>query len=165
MALQWKVTHTIDQHVTYEIDFTKNGAPYAVPNPDGTSGAGSAGDAARNGGVTGDTVINLEPEQHYCFRVWTRFVENRVRSAVPSAWACADTPPHAPFPPNDVKAIIRPGQNRAFISWSTPDQSNHHPIASFEIDRQSPPGSNRPTILEGHVEGPNGAQATATDAR
>jgi hypothetical protein len=57
-----------------------------VQQPDGTSGTGAGWLPS-----AGYTVRRLQPEQHYCFRFWSRYVDNDVRSERPSNWVCADT--------------------------------------------------------------------------
>jgi hypothetical protein len=106
----------------------------------------------------------LTPETEYCFRAWTRTIGTGVRSLFASVWACARTPPHPPLAPLDVRAVVvsKLADSPPHISWSTPDQSNHRGIAHFIVERQSPPGANRPWIFEQDVAGPSGAQSAST---
>jgi hypothetical protein len=157
IQLSWVVTSRREELVKFEVEARLNDAPVNVQQPDGTSGTGAAWLPS-----AGYTVRRLQPEQHYCFRVWSRYVDNDVRSALPSAWACADTPAVPPLAPLDLKATFLPGQKHAILHWNTPDQSNHRPIQFYEIERQSPPGPNRPTLTEGRINGPNGAQLVTT---
>jgi Fibronectin type III domain len=157
VSLSWRNTARRDEHVKFEVEPTKNGAPMHVGQPDGTSGTGSGWL-----GSHGYVIRDLEPEARYCLRVWSRYVENDVRSAIPSAWACADTPAYPPLAPLDVQAIVAAGNKHAVLKWNTPDQSNHRRITSYEIERQSPPGPNRPLLPEGSIAGPDGEQTVRT---
>jgi len=157
LNFSWNITSRRDEYVKFEVEMTKNGVPVGVAQPDGTSGTGSAWLSR-----TGYSIIGLEPEQKYCLRVWSRYIDNDVRSGQPSGWACSETLANPPLAPLDVQATFTTGANKAYVAWNTPDQSNHRPIATYVIERQSPPGPNRPTLKEGQVKGPNGAQTTTT---
>lgn len=157
IQLSWGVTSRREEYVKFEVEARLNNSPVNVQQPDGTSGTGAAWLP-----TAGYTLRRLQPEQHYCFRVWSRYVDNDVRSAQPSEWACADTTAFPPLAPLDLKATYLPGQRHVILNWNTPDQSGHRPIQAYEIERQSPPGPNRPTLTEGRVNGPNGAQSVTT---
>jgi hypothetical protein len=151
IQLSWVVTSRREEYVKFEVEARLNDAPVNVQQPDGTSGTGDAWLAS-----AGYTVRRLQPEQHYCFRVWSRYVDNDVRSERPSNWVCADTTAVPPLAPLDFTATFVPGQRHAILRWNTPDQSGHRPVQYYEIERQSPPGANRPTLMEGRIKGPNG---------
>ncbi len=157
IQVSWDITSRSDEYVGFELDALKNGAPMHVRQPEDKSGTGSAWT-----GHSGYVARDLEPEQHYCFRVWSRNVDTDVRSDKPSAWACADTTAAPPLAPLDLTVTFTPGQRHAVLSWNTPDQSGHRPVQFYEIERQSPPGVNRPTLNEGRVNGPNGQQSVTT---
>lgn len=157
VQLSWVVTSRREELVKFEVEARLNDAPVDVQQPDGTSGTGD-GWLPHSGYV----VRRLEPEQHYCFRIWSRYVDNDVRSDRPSAWACADTTAVPPLAPLDFIATFIPGQRHAMLQWNTPDQSGHRPVQFYEIERQSPPGPNRPTLREGRISGPNGDQSVTT---
>ena len=157
ISIGWHNTARSDELVKYEVEFTRNGTPVSGQQPENNSGKDS-GWSANSGYI----VRNLEPESRYCFRVWSRYVDNQVQSERPSAWACTNTPAIPPLAPLDVKVILTLDKKQAVVSWNTADQSNHRPVASFEIERQSPPGPNRPTLREANVAGPAGAQAVGT---
>jgi len=157
IALGWHITSNRDELVKFEVEARENDAPVDVQQPDFTSGTDDGW--LPNAGYV---VSRLESEQHYCFRVWSRYADNDVRSLVPSAWACADTPAVPPLPPLDVRAEFHPHDTHVTLYWNTPDQTNHRPIKIYEIGRQSPPGPGRPTLIEGRVAGPNGKQDIKT---
>src|SRR6516164_4630772 len=123
IAVAWAVTSRRDEYVKFEVEARENDSPVAVPQPDGTSGTGEGWV-----GNQGYTVGGLEPEQHYCFRVWSQYVDSGVRSAQPSAWACANTTAAPPLAPLDLTATYVPGASHALLHWNTPDQSAHRPI-------------------------------------
>jgi hypothetical protein len=155
----WTNTAGRDELVEYELDQKVGDTFTGTIRADSMSGTGNAW--SPTGGYRFD---RAEPETNYCFRVWSRYVDNGVRSMLPSAWACAQTPPLPPLKPLDVRARVpSTASTRApIVSWSTPDQSNRRPIKLFRIARQSPPGPNRPWIEEGVVAGPGGAQSAST---
>jgi hypothetical protein len=157
IQLSWVVTSRREENVKFEVEARLNDAPVNVQQPDGTSGTGAGWL-----GSAGYVVRRLQPEQHYCFRVWSRYVDNDVRSERPSNWVCADTTAVPPLAPLDFTATFVPGQRHAILHWNTPDQSGHRPVQFYEIERQSPPGPNRPILKEGRINGPNGEQSVTT---
>ena len=118
------------------------------------------GEGARSFEVQG-----LTPQRTYCFRIWTRTgMPDRLRSDNPSALACATTPPYPPLAPLDAKAQLRSFAGRVpNVSWSAPDMSGWRGIDRYTVERQSPPGPNRPWIPEKTVSGgPNGGGQSTT---
>jgi len=154
LGLQWFNTTRDDETVTFEVNLTKDGVPLGTYLLDGQLGV--------KGGRDGNTICKLEPDARYCMRVWTRYVDNDVRSAQPSALACANLPPAPPLAPLDVVVTLALNGKLAQLQWNTPDQSAHRRITRYEVERQSPPGPDRPTLPEGSVAGPDGAQTTKT---
>jgi hypothetical protein len=155
LEMSWHDTENHGEYVRYEFDYTKNGQAFAGPQPWGLWGAAP--------GLTTYTADLLEPEQRYCFQVWTRNTETDVRSQLPSGWACADTPPYSPAAPLVFDAFVRPKQHNAVLSWKTPEQSGHRPVQRFDVERRSTRSSDGPIVAEGQVAGPNGDRsATAT---
>jgi hypothetical protein len=153
-----------DELVRYELELQANGVR-ASPAEEAARSAGmhrsGTGDGWSQFG--GTTLRDLIPETEYCFRFWSRLVDGDVRSELPSAWACARTPPYPPLAPLDFRVEWPvPGATAPRLSWSTPDQSSHRGISRFLIDRQSPPGPDRPWIFERAVPGPAGEQSAST---
>lgn len=117
------------------------------------------------GGPVEFAVSGLAPQTEYCFRIWTRLqTRSGLRSDNPSDKACAVTPPYPPLAPLDAKAQLRAiGDRVPTVSWSAPDMSGWRGIDGYTIERQSPPGQNRPWIPEKTVSGgPNGSRQSAT---
>lgn len=160
IALNWRQTTSSEEFVRFELDATVDGAPISPPRVDRLSGTGLAW--RRD---IGTTIRHLAPWREYCFRIWTRRDDNGVRSAQPSAWACARTHPLAPHAPLDVEAITIAGSPRVTVRWSLADQSGPRPATRFEIERASPPGENRPIFMETAIDGPNGVQTRSTPDR
>jgi hypothetical protein len=153
-----------DELVRYELELQANGVR-ASPAEEAARSAGmhrsGTGDGWSQFG--GTTLRDLIPETEYCFRFWSRLVDGDIRSELPSAWACTRTPPYTPLAPLDFRVEWpAPGALAPRLSWSTPDQSSHRGISRFLIDRQSPPGPNRPWIFELAVPGPAGEQSAST---
>jgi hypothetical protein len=157
VALSWRNTGRGDQLLRFEVEATRDGLPLRVAQPEGSSGTGQA--QARE---HGHLVSGLAPEARHCFRLWSRLDDNQVRSAIPSSWACADTPAVPPLAPLDVVATLSLDRTRARVDWKTPDQTGHRRVTRFEVERQSPPGPGRPVLREGSVAGPDGAQTPTT---
>lgn len=69
----------------------------------------------------------------------------------------------APRAPLDLKARMPAAPDGALtailVEWSTPDQSQLRPVDSYTVERQSPPGPDRPWIAEGSLTGPKGEQS------
>jgi hypothetical protein len=158
-------TASRDELVQFELEMTINGARAAHSHESSLSKTmGWSGTGAAWGQFHGITLQNLTPETQYCFRFWSRVIDTGVQSQAPSGWACTSTPPRAPHAPLDVRAQIS-GEvlvNTPRLSWNTPDQSDHRAIDRFIVERQSPPGQNRPWLLEKTVRGPAGEQTTST---
>ena len=165
-AVHLKFTYSGYENVWFEVEQTTNGARI----PQAAEAALSQSLRRDRHGPLGDRLIfaditGLTPETHYCFRVWSREQRTDVQSEIPSEWKCARTPPFPPLAPLDVKVQLTDAQDvTPHISWSTPDQSGHRPIAQFIVERQSPPGINRPWVLDATVPGPAGARGSATQA-
>ncbi|GMV60347.1 MAG: hypothetical protein AMXMBFR72_34370 [Betaproteobacteria bacterium] len=162
--LSFTNTAARDELVKFEVEQTTNGVRLAHSAEAGLSsrlGWSGTGDAW--GQFHGMVVRDLTPQTEYCFRVWSRVVSSGVRSDQPSAWACTVTPPHPPLAPLDVQARLAGiGDKTPRISWNTPDQSGWRPIDRYVIERQSPPGPNRPWLLDKSVAGPAGVQDVST---
>jgi hypothetical protein len=95
-----------------------------------------------------DGRVEALPETDYCFRAWARDRAG-ILSELPSGWACTRTPPYPPLAPLDVKAELEGHLDETpRVSWSLPDQSGSRGIEAFVVERQSPPGENRPWIHE-----------------
>ncbi|MGE5336981.1 MAG: hypothetical protein ACM3PU_04080 [Gemmatimonadota bacterium] len=104
--------------------------------------------------------LGVSAGAEYCFQIWSRRYPDGVRSDQPSGWACGRTPQAVPLKPHDVRAVVpsltstRPPR----ISWRTPIGSNLPVAVRFTVERQSPPGPNRPWLKEGSIPGPTAAQ-------
>jgi hypothetical protein len=164
VAFTFTNTAARDELVRYEVEQTVNGvrishaAESALSQRMSWSGTGDGWSQFGGGRIRDAT-----PMTEYCFRVYARFVDSGVRSTWPSNWGCARTPPHPPLAPLDVKAeFTTVATDRPRLSWSTPDQSGWRGIDRYVIERQSPPGQNRPWILEKAVSGPRGEQNAST---
>jgi hypothetical protein len=166
LAVNWRLpTCPLDQS-RWEIEMTTNGvraSPDQETAMSASYGAGLTGTGDCSNRPYGFEFGPAEPETEYCFRVWTRVIDTGVRSLFPSMWGCGRLPPNAPRAPVDVRVIVptKLADSQPHVSWNTPDQSAHHPIASYVIERQSPPGPGRAWIFEQEVAGPNGAQTAA----
>lgn len=161
VLLNWRATHDRDVLVSYFLEQTRNGQSLGDPRDTGIlSGTGD-----RREDSPSISVYYLTPETDYCFRIWVRRSDGMM-AAQPTNWACTRTLPSAPLAPLDVRAhrqrTLDSVSSPAIIEWSTPDQSAHRRITRYEIDRQSPPGTNRPWIADQSIAGPDGQQSAAT---
>jgi hypothetical protein len=145
----------------FETDIKKDGL---LPTADEKKAIDNQLGAGVVGGFGQHQVSNLTPGTTYCFRFWARRIDDGMRSAVPSAWVCGVTPLNAPLAPLDVRVRVSSLESNQppRISWSTPDQSGFRSITRFTVERQSPPGANRPWIPEGQIAGPNGRPTNQT---
>ncbi len=149
--------------VKFELEESANGVRAAQPEESALSAKIGMTDARVGGTAESFKVEGLQPETNYCFRAWSRFASTGMVSENPSNWACAHTPARVPLAPLDVKASLRTRTDpKPRVAWSTGDQSDHRQVLRFVIERQSPPGANRPWLFEQAVAGPAGAQSTAS---
>ena len=160
IVLRW--TNTSVPNTRFELEQSLNGAPVTPPRTD-LHLLGGINEMAKKPDIRGIEISSLPVDSEHCFRIWSRYGFNDVQSARPRPWACGRTLPHPPLAPLDVRARRRTLQDqKPEVTWSTPDQSEHRRIERYEIERQSPPGPNRPWIAEGTLPGPNGAQSAST---
>jgi hypothetical protein len=149
----------VDQYrglINWEVEKWVNGRRLAHQEEarlSATVNAGMTREQHGNGGPIEFAVPGLRPQTEYCFRIWAR-EGGGTRSDHPSDRACAVTPPHPPLAPLDAKAQLRTIADRVpTVSWSAPDMSDFRGIDRYTIERQSPPGPNRPWIPEKTVSG------------
>jgi len=153
-----------DPDVHYEVDFTRDNLPY---DPFHVAQGGTPPDylsalSLDAQGYFRTTIDQVEPLHHYCFRVWSRYYYNNVRSQLPSAWACADTAAFPPGQPLGLTASARQGFSQAIVTWDVPDQSGYRPVDHFDIERQDIRGGGYPIVADGQIPGPNGDQDAST---
>jgi hypothetical protein len=164
IAVSFRNNAPRDELVRFEVEVTINGERAPAAYETGmSSGLPLSGTGDGWLPFHGPRFFDLLPETDYCFRFWSRVADTGVVSDNPSEWGCAHTPANPPLAPLDVTAVIRTLINpEPLLTWSTADQSDHRGVARFLVDRQSPPGPNRPWIFERSIAGPGGRQSSST---
>jgi len=152
ITVSW-LTNYSDTHaaIRFEIASEKNGTPIELH----LSPLSVLGVSASN--LQSYEIDNLDPDQHYCFRIFSRD-EGDTRSDSPSAPMCANTTLNPPLAPISVVPQYDPMTRVVSVSWSTPDQSNDAWVQYYEVERQDVSVANSQAVIEVQFHGPYGRQ-------
>lgn len=165
------------ESVTFEIEITIDGRRMD-PNIERT--ISQAFPSMYGNGVLSERVSRemlepwgLGPGMNFCFRVWSRTdvyaeswltSDDRVRSDVPSAWACATLRPDRPPQPESVKVDFRSPASvtdrAVVVSWVIPEfpfgtMIDRMVIERFRVDGNSSAVERTATVVDRKVHGPS----------